>query len=76
MSPPGQGEVCQVSRKSASGVKKKCVGGKEKCVRGQGEVHKGSRKVLSLNVSYSAEALLLDPMMPLSLTPDKLLLDP
>ena len=76
MSPPGQGEVRQESRKSASGVKKKCVGGKEKCVRGQGEVHQGSRKVLLLNVWYSAEALLLDPMMPLSLTPDKLLLDP
>ena len=55
----------QGSRKSASGVKDKCVGGqrevrqgekcvKEKCIGGQGEV-------LPLNVWYSAEALLLDP---------------
>ena len=57
------------SRRSASGVK-------EKCVRGQGEVRRGSRRsasgvkekciggqgeVLPLNVWYSAEALLLDP---------------
>ena len=36
-SPPGEGEVHQGSRKSALGVKEKCVGG-------QGEVHKGSRR--------------------------------
>ena len=37
ISPPGQGEVCQELRRSASGVKEKCVGG-------QGEVRQGSRK--------------------------------
>ena len=57
------------ARRSASGVK-------EKCVRGQGQVRRGSREsaswvkekciggqgeVLPLNVWYSAEALLLDP---------------
>ena len=47
MSPPGQGEVRQWSRKSASGVKEKCAGVKENCVRGQGEVHQGSRKSAS-----------------------------
>ena len=44
----GQREVCQGSRKSASGVKDKCIGE-------QGEM-------LPLNVWYSAEALLLDPL--------------
>ena len=40
ISPPGQGEVCQGSRKSASGVKDKCVGG-------QGEVRQGSMRSTS-----------------------------
>ena len=69
ISPPGQGEVRQGSRKSASGVKEKCVGVKEKCIGGQGEV-------LPLNVWYSAEALLIDPWHTFSLTPGALLLDP
>ena len=47
ISPPGQGELCQGSRRSAPRVK-------EKCVRGQGEV-------LQLNTTHSAGALLLDP---------------
>ena len=56
------------SRRSASGVKVKCIGG-------QGEV-------LQMNVWYSAEALLLDPWRTFpwppahfSSTPDALLLD-
>ena len=40
ISPPGEGEVCQRSRRSASGIKEKCVGG-------QGEVRQGSRKSAS-----------------------------
>ena len=43
----GQGEVCQGSRKRASGVKEKCIGG-------QG-------KVLPQNVWYLAEWLLCNP---------------
>ena len=39
-SPPGQGEVHEGSRKSASGVNEKRVGG-------QGEVHQGSRRSAS-----------------------------
>ena len=39
-SPPGQGEVRQGSRRSASVVKEKCVGG-------QGEVCQGSRESAS-----------------------------
>ena len=71
MNPPGQVEVHQGLRKSASGIK-------EKCVRDQGEVRRGSSRsgsgvkekgvrggasgeVLPLNVWYSAKALLLDP---------------
>ena len=79
------------SRRSAWGVKEKCVRGqgearwgsrrsasgvKEKCIRGQGEV-------LPLNVWYSAEALIFDPWCTFhwppahfSLTPGALLLDP
>ena len=69
LSPPGQGEVRQESRKSAWGVK-------EKCVRGQGEVHRGSRR------SASAECLVFSwsispwPLTHFSLTPGALVLDP
>ena len=52
--PPGQGEVSQGSRRSASGVKEKCAGVQEKVCQGQGEV-------LQLNTTPSVEALLLDP---------------
>ena len=79
------------SRRSASGVKEKCVRGqpevrrgsrrsapgvKEKCVRGQGDV-------LQLNTPHLAKALLLDarctspwPLLHFSFTPDALILDP
>ena len=74
--PPGQGEVRQGSRRSASGVK-------EKCVSGQGKVRQGQGEVLHLNTTHSAEALLLDfwctfpwPLTNFSLTLDALLLDP
>ena len=69
ISPTGHGEMRQWSRRSASGVK-------EKCVWGKGEM-------FPLNVWYSAEALLLDqwqsfplPQTQFSFTPDTLLLDP
>ena len=47
ISPPGKGKVHQGSRRSAPGVK-------EKCVRDQGDM-------LQLNTIFSAESLLLDP---------------
>ena len=82
ISPPGQGEVRQGSRRSATGVKKKCA-------RGPGKVHQGSRKIASAEYhvqqkqfSLIPDALLLDswrtfswPLTYFSLFHDTLLLD-
>ena len=69
ISPPGQGEVRQGSRRSASGVKEKCAGG-------QAKVRQGSRRsALAENHTFSGSTSPWPPMH-FSLTPDALLLDP
>ena len=53
---PGQGEVLQGSRRSASGVKEKCIGFKGKSASGVKENCIGDQgKVLPQNVLYLAE---------------------
>ena len=69
ISPPGQEEVSQGSRKSASGVKEKCV------VR-QGKVCQGSRRSAWAEYHTFSRSIFPWPPMPFSLTPDSLLLDP
>ena len=79
------------SRRSASGVKEKCIRdqGKvrqgpgisalvvtEKCVRGQGELHQGSRRSASLECVVFSWSTSPWPLTYFSLTSGALLLDP
>ena len=67
--PPGQGEVRQGLRRSASGVKEKCVGGK-------GEVHWRSSRSSSAEFVVFCWSTSPWPLTHFSLTPGALLLDP
>ena len=69
ISPLGQGEVCQGSRRSASGVKEKCAGV-------QGKVCHGSRESASAEYHTFRGSTSPLPPMHFSLTPDTLFLDP
>ena len=68
ISPPGQGEVRQESRRSKSGVN-------EKCTRGQGKVRQESMRSASADYHTFMGCTSPWPLTQVSLTPDALLLD-